>query len=475
MEIELIIPDTVSWNGPSRKQVFVKHLQEAGHSVECIPRSKRQRGKYPNCIRKQGVDLVVNHTMTIPPDHLDATVKANSSTKFIYMNHSSLGYLHSKPYNSDLATSSIWSASRNANVWYCTHERSSAEALIELGAIRCASLPIAMNKLAGAQAKPINESPVLVLAGRCVEVKNMFAAIHVCALAAKRGWKIVVSGELDSSCKNMLHALRVKYEHLGMQPFHKWEEFLRTRAHVVLQMSYAESFCITALDAMQCGVPVLSCGTIKFADPSLVVPADEPCRAVRLLDSLRVAETYKTACSTALDLARDAVAWQNRAYLGTLGYIGSKCSGRVKELCRRAFLFQSPRIVEVGVRMSTTCKAVMRFHASAEYHAVDNWAEGNHSEAIPKRAFLHEKPSVEAADDFADESCDIVFIDADHSYQSAKEDIAAWRRKVAPGGWLGGHDYDHPDYPSVKQAVDEMQADGIQVVTGENYTWWTRC
>ncbi len=35
-----------------------------------------------------------------------------------------------------------------------------------------------------------------------------------------------------------------------------------------------------------------------------------------------------------------------------------------------------------------------------------------------------------------------VFLDAAHDYGSVMADIAAWRRKVVPGGILAGHDYD---------------------------------
>jgi predicted O-methyltransferase YrrM len=53
-------------------------------------------------------------------------------------------------------------------------------------------------------------------------------------------------------------------------------------------------------------------------------------------------------------------------------------------------------------------------------------------------------------------SYDLVYIDGDHSYNAVRSDIAAARRLVAPGGWLGGHDYGGPGTPEVKPAVDEM-------------------
>lgn len=48
---------------------------------------------------------------------------------------------------------------------------------------------------------------------------------------------------------------------------------------------------------------------------------------------------------------------------------------------------------------------------------------------------------------------DLIFIDADHSYEGCRADILAYRPLVKPGGILSGHDY---DLPGVKQAVDEL-------------------
>ena len=49
---------------------------------------------------------------------------------------------------------------------------------------------------------------------------------------------------------------------------------------------------------------------------------------------------------------------------------------------------------------------------------------------------------------------DFVFVDASHSYEAVKDDIAQWERKVKTGGWFGGHDY-HVRFPGVIRAVKE--------------------
>lgn len=61
--------------------------------------------------------------------------------------------------------------------------------------------------------------------------------------------------------------------------------------------------------------------------------------------------------------------------------------------------------------------------------------------------------TAEAAKLFPDDHFDFVFIDADHTYEGVKRDIEAWRPKVKN---FMGHDYDHPDFPGVKRAVDEF-------------------
>lgn len=68
--------------------------------------------------------------------------------------------------------------------------------------------------------------------------------------------------------------------------------------------------------------------------------------------------------------------------------------------------------------------------------------------------------SLEAAEKFQDGYFDFVFIDADHTYQAVKADIAAWLPKVRPGGILAGHDYGEPC--GVKQAVDEAFGSAVK-------------
>ena len=68
------------------------------------------------------------------------------------------------------------------------------------------------------------------------------------------------------------------------------------------------------------------------------------------------------------------------------------------------------------------------------------------------------KESHVACHDFADESLDIVYIDASHDYENVKRDILCWFPKVKMNGWIGGHDYDFviDAHKEVVQAVNEI-------------------
>lgn len=51
---------------------------------------------------------------------------------------------------------------------------------------------------------------------------------------------------------------------------------------------------------------------------------------------------------------------------------------------------------------------------------------------------------------------DMIFIDGDHSYESVKNDILTWRRWLAPGGLLCGHDFSSAFTQTVVKAVKEV-------------------
>jgi hypothetical protein len=70
--------------------------------------------------------------------------------------------------------------------------------------------------------------------------------------------------------------------------------------------------------------------------------------------------------------------------------------------------------------------------------------------------------SVEMASNVPDGSLSLVYIDADHSYEGVKRDIAAWFPKLMAGGIFAFHDYLSEAY-GVRRAVEEFCGDKYQI------------
>lgn len=103
-------------------------------------------------------------------------------------------------------------------------------------------------------------------------------------------------------------------------------------------------------------------------------------------------------------------------------------------------------------------------HASAKLldgdHSFDEFCRGlwDHIAAgrvIPLRMHGHNAAALLQAQGV---QADLIFIDADHSYDAVKADITAFLPLRKPGGIISGHDYGHPDgaWPGVRQAVNEI-------------------
>ncbi len=123
----------------------------------------------------------------------------------------------------------------------------------------------------------------------------------------------------------------------------------------------------------------------------------------------------------------------------------------------RSTCYMAERLAESG--LDVTFDVVDSFAGDDDVGRGDLWPEfaANLTRAgLLSRLTAHQRLSVDAAADFADQSLDFVFIDARHTYEATRQDLAAWWPKVKPGGLLAGHEYVHA--PGVRAAVDAFVA-----------------
>jgi len=144
----------------------------------------------------------------------------------------------------------------------------------------------------------------------------------------------------------------------------------------------------------------------------------------------------------------------------------------------------NPYVVEVGVYRGELSEELRK--RTKNLYLVDAWKpsdsyilsgdkiatlsqaqhENNYRKVCQIDATIIRSDSVIAAGTFPDKFFDLVFIDADHSYEGCKADILAWTPKIVGGGWLSGHDYGSF---GVTEAVDEIDR---EIELGLNNTWF---
>lgn len=129
-------------------------------------------------------------------------------------------------------------------------------------------------------------------------------------------------------------------------------------------------------------------------------------------------------------------------------------------------------MAEVGVRDGRTTFHLLDSIPDLVIYAIDINVRGFYNNEIAakysNRLIPIQALSSVAADQIADASLDLVFIDAAHDYKNVKTDILKYTPKLKPHGLLTGHDI---DYPGVNQAVNEL----IPFYdVGPNYVWIKR-
>jgi len=129
---------------------------------------------------------------------------------------------------------------------------------------------------------------------------------------------------------------------------------------------------------------------------------------------------------------------------------------------------------EIGVEKGQFAETLLRKIPELKLYAVDCWEpyseyrEGKnydinqyYQRALEKltpfgdRVEIIKKYSMDALADVPDESLDFVYIDANHEFQHAVNDIAEWSKKVKKGGVISGHDFVHTEVQYEKMEVED--------------------
>jgi hypothetical protein len=144
---------------------------------------------------------------------------------------------------------------------------------------------------------------------------------------------------------------------------------------------------------------------------------------------------------------------------------------------------------EVGVLKGEFSELLCKGNPGLKLYCIDAWGIGEkkrreyHLQALEEAkvrlsvydTVLIHKLSMDAVKDFADESLDFVYIDANHEPSFVREDIREWTKKVKKGGIVSGHDYNlYKITPVIDEYVknNDFTLHVTTVRSDKTYSWW---
>lgn len=146
---------------------------------------------------------------------------------------------------------------------------------------------------------------------------------------------------------------------------------------------------------------------------------------------------------------------------------------------------ENPITVELGVAEGLFSRDILQEWKPELHYLVDVWGTANLPGDVGNDQPWHDSNyqnvikllepftnykilrglTVQMSGHVPDNSVDLVYIDACHSYECVRDDINAWWDKVKSGGIMAFHDYEMSHY-GVKQAVVEFAySRGLNVIS----------
>lgn len=138
---------------------------------------------------------------------------------------------------------------------------------------------------------------------------------------------------------------------------------------------------------------------------------------------------------------------------------------------------------EIGVFIGTFSARIIENCAPSKIYLVDTWRDGldwmvngeikhfTGQEAYNEACKLDCNPavrirrqkSVEFISELPDDHLDVIYLDANHSYESVRDELNLCFPRMKKGGWVSGHDYCDV-FSGVKRAVDEfVSKNGLKI------------
>ena len=143
-------------------------------------------------------------------------------------------------------------------------------------------------------------------------------------------------------------------------------------------------------------------------------------------------------------------------------------------------LYKNPLCAEIGVLKGDHAIAMFCFLNPKMLYLIDPWVNETdmYNEVCNifntnSKVKIIKKTSKTASYAIRDGMLDLVYIDADHSYDKVLEDLELWFKKIKLGSMLSGHDWNKPDTGVKKAVKDFCKINSLTYNVSDNdRNWW---
>jgi hypothetical protein len=131
-----------------------------------------------------------------------------------------------------------------------------------------------------------------------------------------------------------------------------------------------------------------------------------------------------------------------------------------RSLCSIAQLIKNKNLNVIAIDLFTYNSSSYTDVVWAKYFTIKEKCQANLLKfGIADNTTLIQSDSIKASTQYPDNYFDLIFIDADHSYDAVKNDIIHWSPKLKQGGIIAGHDFRNS--AGVNKAIQKLFPNGL--------------
>lgn len=306
-KIALLVPNSASWLGPVRAEIFCKTLRDSGYEAiaYAVGRSRKVNPEW-----FVNAQLIINHTLVADQEQIRSLAISSPDKVFLHINHSATPQIERCPKQSSRMTSSLFSARDIKNIWYGTVDIHAEKLAKSLGIERCIHFPGSGYILPPREYLPPRNPLKIIMGGRCDAIKNIFNQLIAIKLTGL-DCELHLAMKPNKPILNLLKLLNIPYQVHGYLYHPLWIKLL-AKCDICLSASLTESFCFVAAEAMQVGLPTVISPTIPFGESLRADPNDPQDLADKIIEAV---ENHKEISERSSILGREVITNRNKVYI----------------------------------------------------------------------------------------------------------------------------------------------------------------